>query len=205
MLTEWSDSWRRAFRVELRAEAIGLAARGWPVLPGTYPVGDSWAGRDGTEDTGPVPVHRDWPQRIGTQTEQVATWWTGKPYSLLCATGIVVDALEVDADLGNRTAKVLRAVGVPVPIIATPDGTWLFPTLSGSTLDGQLAERGAVLHGAGSWIPFPPTPYQHGVVHWRVKPEVCAWRLPTSDTVQVAMIQAAREAEIFPLVSAIVR
>ncbi|MFD1051801.1 hypothetical protein ACFQ1S_42715, partial [Kibdelosporangium lantanae] len=35
--TDWSDSWRGAFRIELRAEAVGLAWRGWPVLPGTYP------------------------------------------------------------------------------------------------------------------------------------------------------------------------
>jgi len=205
MLTEWSDGWRRAFRVELRAEAIGLAARGWPVLPGTYPVGDRWAGRDGTEDTGPVPVHRERPRCVGTQIEQVATWWTGEPYSLLCATGLVLDAIEVDADLGHRTATVLRAMSVPVPIIATPDGGWLFPTVAGSTLDGQLAARGAVLHGVGSWIPFPPTPYRHGIVHWRVKPEVCAWRLPDSDAVQVAMIQAAGESDHSSPVRAFVR
>ena len=93
--SEWSDSWRGAFRIELRAEAIGLAWRGWPVLPGTYPAGSQWAGRDGVEADGPVPVHADWQQRIGTKAEQVATWWTGRPYSLLVATGVVLDAIEV--------------------------------------------------------------------------------------------------------------
>ena len=34
----WPDSWRGAFRIELRAEAIGLAWRGWPVLPGVNPA-----------------------------------------------------------------------------------------------------------------------------------------------------------------------
>src|SRR5918999_1558463 len=58
--TDWSDSWRGAFRIELRAEAVGLAWHGWPVLPGTYPAGSQWAGREGTENAGPVPVHRDW-------------------------------------------------------------------------------------------------------------------------------------------------
>ena len=57
--SDWSDSWREAFRIELRAEAIGLASRGWPVLPGTYPVGTEWAGRNGIEADGPVPVHAD--------------------------------------------------------------------------------------------------------------------------------------------------
>ncbi|HWM04811.1 MAG TPA: DNA primase, partial [Actinophytocola sp.] len=70
-----SDSWRRAFRVELRAQAIGLAWRGWPVLPGTYPAGSQWAGREGVEQVGPQPVHPDWQERIGTKPEQVATWW----------------------------------------------------------------------------------------------------------------------------------
>ena len=33
---DWSDSWRGAFRIELRAQAIGLAYRGWHVMPGIY-------------------------------------------------------------------------------------------------------------------------------------------------------------------------
>jgi len=86
------------------APAIGLAWRRWPVLPGTYPAGAQWAGRDGMQDTGPVPVHKDWQDRIGTQAEQVASWWAGRPYSLLLATG---------ADL--RAAVGIDGQGVPGP------------------------------------------------------------------------------------------
>ncbi|HEY3262231.1 MAG TPA: DNA primase, partial [Pseudonocardiaceae bacterium] len=28
---DWTNTWRNAFRTELRAEAIGLAYHGWPV------------------------------------------------------------------------------------------------------------------------------------------------------------------------------
>lgn len=188
--SERSDSWRRAFQVELRAEAIGLAFRGWPVLPGTYPAGAQWAGRQDFEATGPVPVHDDWQARIGTRSEQVATWWAGQPYSLLLATGAGYDAIEVDVELGRRAAGVLRSVGVPVPIIATPDSRWLFLTTSDRALDTELAASGVVLRGAGEWITLPPSPASHGVVHWRVKPEVCGWQIPASRVVQDALLDA---------------
>lgn len=189
--TDWSDSWRGAFRIELRAEAVGLAWRGWPVLPGTYPAGSDWAGRAGTENTGPVPVHQDWQERIGTKPEQVAAWWTGRPYSLLVATGVVLDAIEVDDSLGRKAASVLRTYGMPVPIVATPAGRWLFLTKPGRPLRRELAaEEQVVLHGAGSYVPLPPSSFEHGVVHWRVKPEVCGWRLPESAVVQEAIADA---------------
>jgi hypothetical protein len=186
-----SDSWRRAFRVELRAQAIGLAWRGWDVLPGTYPAGSQWAGRDGTDDTGPVPVHEDWQERIGSKPEEVATWWTGQPYSLLLATGGSFDAIEVSGELGRGAAQVLRTVGLPVPIIATPTDRWVFLTVSGQQLGTELAaHEDVIVHRAGSWIPLPPTPFQHGVVHWRVKPEVCGWSIPESHTIQDALVDA---------------
>ncbi|WP_424183945.1 bifunctional DNA primase/polymerase [Actinokineospora sp. G85] len=187
-----SDTWRRAFQVELRAEAIGLAFRGWAVLPGTYPAGAQWAGRRDFEATGPVPVHDDWQQRIGTRPDQVATWWAGQPYSVLLATGAGFDAIEVDAETGRRAAMALRSVGMPVPIIATPDSRWQFLALSSDRkLDPALTERSdVVLRGNGEWITLPPSPSQHGVVHWRVKPEVCGWRFPSSRVVQDALLEA---------------
>jgi hypothetical protein len=188
---DWSDTWRRAFRVELRAQAIGFAWRRWPVLPGTYPAGAQWAGRDGMQDEGPVPVHKDWQDRIGTQPEQVASWWAGRPYSLLLATGVMVDAIEVGSSLGTAAARVLRSIGMPVPIIGTPTGRWMFLTETGPGLAESLVRHGDVtLHGTDSWVPLPPTPYQHGVVHWRVRPEVCGWQIPPSHVVQDALQDA---------------
>ncbi len=188
---EWSDSWRGAFRVELRAQAIGLAWRGWPVLPGTYPAGSHWAGREHIENTGPHPIHEDWQERIGTKPEQVATWWSGQPYSVLLATGVTLDAIEVPGHLGRGAARELRSAGLPVPIIATPDDRWTFLVTAGQPLARTLAEHpDVVLHGDGSHVPLPPTPVEHGVVHWRVRPEVCGWQMPASSIVQDALQDA---------------
>ncbi|WP_367133224.1 bifunctional DNA primase/polymerase [Saccharothrix sp. HUAS TT1] len=199
---EWSDSWRGAFRIELRAEAVNLAWHGWPVLPGTYPAGDQWAGRegvDGVEDHGPVPVHADWQERIGTKAEQVATWWTGHSYSILLATGHGVDAIEVDAELGRRAAVALRATGVPVPIVATPQGRWMFLVASGG---GMVADAEVRHYGKGEYVSLPPSPCQVGVVHWRVKPQICAWQLPHADVVREALVLAADRTSDYGLVAA---
>ncbi len=189
---DWSDSWRGAFRIELRAQAIGLAYRGWPVLPGTYPAGSHWAGgADNGSQAGPSPVHEDWPLRVGATADEVAEWWNGEAFSVLVATGTTLDAIEVGAALGRRTASVLRSAGQPVPIAATPQGRWLFLTTAGQTLSRELERHDdIVLHGAGSWIPLPPTAFEHGIVHWRVRPEVCGWELPAPHVVQDAMVRA---------------
>ncbi|MGC7099280.1 bifunctional DNA primase/polymerase [Amycolatopsis lurida] len=199
--TDWSDSWRGAFRIELRAEAIGLAGRGWPVLPGTYPAvpepaGDQ-AGADPDWQT-PVPVHQNWRDEVGAHPHRVAAWWTEAPYSLLVATGTVVDAVEVDDELGRRAACLLRALGQPAPIVAMPNGRWLFlTTASAGGCPAELAGRESVqYHGEGSWIPLPPTPFQHGVVHWRVKPEVWGWRLPDAAVVHDVLSRALEGARV---------
>jgi hypothetical protein len=199
---EWSDSWRGAFRIELRAEAVNLAWHGWPVLPGTYPAGEQWAGRDGVEDDGPTPVHRDWQERIGTKAEQVATWWTGHSYSILLATGHGVDAIEVSADLGRRAAVELRATGIPVPIVATPAGRWMFLVASGASAAGTDTDVDVRHYAKGEYVPLPPSPCDVGVVHWRVKPQICAWQLPHASVVRDALVQAANPTPDYGLVAA---
>lgn len=207
---DWSGNWRSAFRIELRAEAIGLACHGWPVMPGTYPSGDQWAGSDADDAAlhaeGPGPVFGDWADRVGIQPGNVASCWTDRPYSLLVGTGTVLDAVEVDANLGRRAAAGLRAAGLQVPIAGTPTGRWLFLTASSGQLSAPLtATSGVRLHSAGSWVPVPPSPFQHGVVHWRVRPEVCGWRLPDPAAVQAALCDAldfAPELDGGPLLTA---
>ena len=85
----------------------------------------------------------------------------------------------------------LRAVGLPVPILATPDDRWTFLIRAGQELARPLADHDDVIqHGVGSWVPLPPTPVQHGVVHWRVRPEVCNWQMPEANIVQDALMDA---------------
>jgi hypothetical protein len=188
---DWTETWRDAFRTELRADAIGLAWHGWPVVPGTYPEGALWVGRPGTPQDGPIPLHDDWLELVGTAPKEVASLWTGRPYSLLLATGFMLDVLDVPADLGRRTATELRAIGLVAPIAATPTGRWLFPVVSGDPLCAELNDHSeVVLHGRGSWVPLPPSPFVHGVVHWRVKPDVAGWDVPRSSDVQQAVVDA---------------
>ncbi|OQO92860.1 DNA primase [Saccharomonospora piscinae] len=204
--TEWPDSWRAAFRIELRAGAIGLAWRGWPVIPGTYPDSETSAaaGAPGEPPNGPwvkpAPAHGDWQRRLGAHPQQVAAWWTGRPYSLLVATGVTVDAVEVDDHVGRRAAVLLRATGQPAPIVAMPNGRWLFLTGVADRLPTALAEtEGIEWHGEGSWIPLPPTPFQHGVVHWRVKPDVWGWRLPRAEVVHDVLVRACGSSPTAPV------
>lgn len=191
---DWTDTWRDAFRTELRAEAIGFACHGWPVVPGTYPSGAQWVGRAAAKQAGPVPVHSDFAETAGGGPEYVARLWSGHPFSVLLATGLGVDALELPADIGRGTAIGLRVAGLPVPIAATPSGRWIFPVTGGGHLHRDLADHPEVmLHAEGSWVPLPPSPCLPGVVHWRVKPGVCGWQLPSMHDVADALLEATSD------------
>ncbi|SDP95310.1 Bifunctional DNA primase/polymerase, N-terminal [Actinopolyspora xinjiangensis] len=186
-----AEGWHNAFRIELRVQVFELASRGWPVFPGSYPSAEGWIGHEtSAEDLGhgPVPVHRDWRDRLTADASDVAGWWANRPYSVLLATGDGVEAIEVDADLGRRAAIALRALATPTPIAATPYGRWYFFTAAGRGLDEELAGTAGVrLHSTGSWLPLPPSTFPNGVLHWRVKPQLCDWRLPDSAHVQDAL------------------
>ncbi|OLT48399.1 DNA primase [Saccharomonospora sp. CUA-673] len=195
---EWPDALRGSFRIELRAEAISLAERGWPILPGTVPT----SGTDAEDVTAvgaagavnsprPEPLHADWSERLGAHPRQIAAWFTGKQCSLLVATGTMVDAIEVGDELGRRAASLLRGTGHPAPIVAMPNGRWLFLTTSAGTVHRALADHADVTwHGEGSYVPLPPTPYGQGVVHWRVKPAIWGWRLPSASSVHEVLVRA---------------
>lgn len=193
---DWTDTWRDAFRTELRAEAIGFACHGWPVIPGSYPRGANWVGmppalRAAAGQHGSVPVHADWVRLAGCGPERVAELWSGHPFSVLLATGMGLDALELSAELGRATAIGLRVAGVPVPIAATPTGRWLLPVLGGGALHHELDDHPDIeLHAEGDWVPLPPSPCLPGVVHWRVKPAMCGWQLPRLDEVTDAVLAA---------------
>lgn len=185
--TDWPDAWRGAFRIELRTEAVDLAIKGWPVFPGTYPTGAVWDGR-------PRPVADAWQATLGVPTDQIAKWWNDEPFSVLVATGSVLDAVEVDDELGRKAASLLRASDRPAPILAMPNGKWVFLTTAGGPLPEALATRPGVVHRSeGDWIPLPPTPFDQGIVHWRVKPEVWGWQLPPAGAMHGVLARALRE------------
>ena len=196
---DWTNTWRDAFRTELRAEAINFADHGWPVVPGSYPHGDHRAAIPCAQHTsagahGFVPIHPNWKQLAGCGPERVAQLWSGHPFSVLLATGMGIDALDLPAELGRATAIGLRVAGVRVPIAATPTGRWLFPVIGAGALHFELAEHpDVVLHAQGGWVPLPPSPCLPGVVHWRIKPGMCSWELPRLDEVTDAVLAALDE------------
>jgi hypothetical protein len=198
-LSRTTQTWRGAFHVELRAEAASLASRGWPVLAGTHPEAvsnRSTANGQVVPWQEPVPAQDNWLELVERNALEPVSAWR-PPYSLLVATGIALDAVEVSGDLGRKVARLLRALGEPAPIIAMPNDRWLFLTDVADFVPAELsADSSIVWHAAGSWIPVPPTPFRSGVVHWRVKPEVCGWQLPKASALQEILIHAREDTAV---------
>ena len=185
----WWDGSRAVYRAELRASATDLADHGWPVLPGSYWQGDRWVGAQGVpaDELGPIETNG-----LGVATQDfglVDVWWSDRPYSVLIATGSVVDAIEVSALVGRRVCTLLRENDLVVPVAATPTGRWWFAVRAGEALRPELASRpDVVLHSRGSWVAAPPSAGPQGVVHWRVPPSACDWELPSPCGLQVALL-----------------
>lgn len=201
----WWNSSRAVYGAELRASALGLVDHGWPVLPGTWWQGGGWRGIPSVPVTGittdlsqapgwdSVPATNGGVTAATTDPTQVSLWWSRSPFSVLVATGTKLDVVEMPARIGQRVAGSLRRCGVVAALAATPSGRWWFPVTPGTSLHPELAARTeVVLHGAGSWVMAPPSEMADGLVHWRVTPSACGWRLPESDLVQSAAAEAFR-------------
>jgi len=125
-----------------------------------------------------------------TDRDEVAQWWSQLPYSVLLSTGVACDVIEVSALVGRRVCALLREAALVVPVAATPTGRWWFAVRPGEALRPELASRPElVLHGRGSYIAAPPSQGPQGVVHWRVPPSACGWRLPNPSDLQVALLE----------------
>jgi hypothetical protein len=95
--------------------------------------------------------------------------------------------------MGRSVAGTLRSIGVVAPLAATPTGSWWFPVATGGPeLAERVAEAGVVRHADGSWVIAPPSECAGGLVHWRVHPSVCGWRLPDPQLVHSAASAAVR-------------
>lgn len=171
------------------AGALELADLGWPVMPGTFWQSDRWAGMPDAPQSGPVPALTI--GAVGASCEQrtVTAWWSELPYSVLVATGSVVDVIEVSALVGRRLCEQLRASDVSVPVGTSPTGRWWFAVGPGEALRPELASRGDVtLYGRGSWIVAPPTALAEGSVRWRIPPSEGNEALPDTYDVQLALL-----------------
>jgi hypothetical protein len=188
-------------RMRLRRAALRYIEHGWPVTPGACLAGDRFVcGRPGCHITGCHPALESWQDSASTDVAKVAVWWRQRPYTVLLATGIAFDVLEVPAALGLRTLGAARLhAGVPGPmrttgagpVAVTPTGRWMFLVQPGAALRPELENRLDVLHhGPGSWIPAVPNRMPEGTVRWAVPPEQTLWRLPRSLAVQDMLVDA---------------
>lgn len=188
----WWNSSRAVYGAELRAGALCLVDHGWPVVPGTWWQGGAWRGLPDSAGLDSVPAIAQGVAAASCDPEQVGRWWSEAPYSVLLATGTVLDVLEVPAWMGRRMACTLRSVGVVAPLAATPTGRWWFPVGPGGQLPESVARADATLHGRGSWVIAPPSECADGLVHWRVNPSSCGWQLPEPELVQSAAVEAVK-------------
>ncbi|GIE76190.1 DNA primase [Actinoplanes philippinensis] len=166
-------------RALLRRAALRYAAHGWAVTPGAHLTGDRFdCGRTACDITGCHPALDSWAASTGDDPARISAWWRRRPYTVLLPTGDTFDALEVPASLGTHGP----ASG---PVAVTAAGRWIFLVRPGSTLRPELEHRlDVVRHGAGSWIPAPPSRMPEGPVRWEIHPARTQWRLPASDEVQ---------------------
>jgi hypothetical protein len=183
----WWDSDRAEYRAELKTGALALADHGWLLLPGTYWQANRWTGVPDAPRFGPTPCVA--PVEATDDRETIISWWSELPYSVLVATGTVVDVIEVSALVGRRVSAALRERDTVVPVATSPVGRWWFAVGAGEALRPELATRpDLTLHGRGSVIAAPPTLGPQGSMTWRVPPSACDWRLPDASDLQAAML-----------------
>ncbi|GIF20976.1 hypothetical protein BJ973_005571 [Actinoplanes tereljensis] len=179
-------------RLRLRRQALRYAAHGWAVTPGAWLAGNRFAcGRPGCPIMMCHPAMESWEDSASTDTGLVHRWWRHRPHSVLLATGLRFDALEVPSSLGLRVFGAARLHGAAGPVAVTAAGRWMFLVRPGAPLRVELEHRlDVVRHGRGSWIPAAPSRMLEGPVRWAVPPERTQWTLPAPEVVQKLLVEA---------------
>lgn len=180
-------------RTRLRRVALRYAEHRWPVVPGAYVAGHRFVcGRPACPTVGCHPALDGWEGAGTAGLARIAGWWQHRPYSVLLATGVAFDVLDVAAGLGSRALGAARLGALSVgPVAVTPTGRWMFLVRTGDPLRPELDGcLDVVHHGRGSWIPAPPNRTPQGRVRWAVSPEQVRWRLPGPYAVQELLVGA---------------
>jgi hypothetical protein len=176
-------------RVHLARAAHRYATHNWPVIPGARLVGDRFdCGEPGCMTVTCHPALPDWESAATHDRVSIDAWWHRVDHGVLLATGHTFDVLEVAGAAGWYVAREVRG-----PVAVAEPQRWMFLVRPGGSLGMGLADHpSVVLHGAGSWIPAPPTPLPTGPVRWAIRPQHCEWRLPDPADVQRAAARALR-------------
>ncbi|GAA1928373.1 bifunctional DNA primase/polymerase [Streptomyces sodiiphilus] len=156
-------------------------AWGWPVLPGAGTRRDGSCGCPRGADC-PVPgAHPEDPGLLAATTDprMVGWWWTSRPHAplLLATGGRAPCALSLPAAVGPAAvAELARRHVTPGPVVAGPTRWALLVT------PYELPELGELLHaqdgvpsslrfhGAGGYLPLPPSVTAAGGVRWEREP-----------------------------------
>src|SRR5262245_2760129 len=180
-----------AQRLLLRGDARRYAERGWRVMPAAALMTDRYVCGPLCPTVAVHPAVDRWESAAPSDWSDVDGWWRNSPHSVLLATGDTFDVIEVSAGVGVAAVQRLRTV----PVAADPAGRWMFLVAPGATLVPELREsRDTVLHGAGSWIPAPPTRTPAGRVRWEVHPAQVGWRAPDARVLQQVLVEPTRSA-----------
>jgi len=173
-------------RWHLRRAALSYAGHGWPVVPGACFTGTRFSCGLGCQTFSCHPALERWEEHATCDARLVADAWARRPYSVLLATGIAFDVLEVPVYMGVDAARAVRG-----PVAVTPLGRWMFLVGPGGSLHPDLGgHHDVILHGSGSWIPAPPVRTQHGRVRWVVAPHETDWNLPDPASAQATLVAA---------------
>jgi hypothetical protein len=157
--------------------ALRYAWHGWPIAPG---VRSAPSRRGGW----PAPLAAALPYRGPLSTNDVVRYWHHHAYPVLLATGFTVDVFAVRQPLAGQVLKRLEPHG---PVAVLPGGCWLFLVEAGEPPAEHLLGRDVRWHGAGSWVPLPPTRLGRRPVTWHVDPASVSWRLFRHGWLQAAL------------------
>ncbi|GAA2521472.1 bifunctional DNA primase/polymerase [Pilimelia columellifera] len=185
----------------LRRAALRYARHGWSVTPGAVLTGDRYAcDRPGCPTLACHPALACWQADASTERAQISQWWRRRPHTVLLATGGPLDVLDVPAYLGLWVLRLAKAHGQVLgpsrrrlrgPLAVTPTGRWMFLVEPGARLRPELdGHPDVLLHGAGSWVPAPPTRLPEGQVRWSIAPNEVEWRLPDPYALQALIADA---------------
>src|SRR5262245_2330787 len=99
-----AQPWRRA---TLRRAALRYAHRRWPVVPGAFLAGGRFTCGPLCPTVGCHPAVDDWEQDTPYLPDELRDWWSAAPFSVLLATGVAFDVVEVPAAIGKPAVRVL--------------------------------------------------------------------------------------------------
>jgi hypothetical protein len=164
-----------------RAAVTAYVSAGWAVAPGAWwdPRAEQYrCRRVGCLATGTIHAA----DGMTPRTELSA--WADDPATVLLITGHGIDVVELPLGSTPPEAIFSRAV-VPGPVALWASVRPRLLLFAATTGGGPLPDRlppglpeGALLHGAGSYVPLPPSRVRTGDVVWMRPPQTLDWHLP---------------------------